>query len=166
MKKGQIPNLGMITINIERDKDLEQPNVKVCCKILRTVLEDQGVENGTVTVIFGQDNLVSNLKNKFFHKNQLTDVIAFRLNNYTEKFIEGEVYIGLMQAKKNAKFFREPFEKEVSRLIIHGGLHLLGHDDKTKKSKQEMTRLEENYLKRAQWKKLFIQNSKSSPHII
>ena len=95
------------------------------------------------------------LKKQFFKKNQNTDVIAFRLNNYEEKVVEGEVYISLPRARENAKTFGEPFEKEVTRLLIHGVLHLLGFDDITKISKKEMTSLEDTYLTMVRWKKLF-----------
>ena len=145
----------MIKIRIEKDPELEQPDDEICCNILRTVLEDQGVDDGTITTIFGQDELLLSLKKQFFKKNQFTDVIAFRLNNYEEKIIEGEVYISLPRAKENAKIFGEPFEKEVVRLLTHGVLHLLGYDDSSKKSKKEMTLLEDTYLKMVNWKKIF-----------
>jgi rRNA maturation RNase YbeY len=145
----------MIKIRIEKDPELEQPEDEICCNVLRTVLEDQGIDEGTITAIFGQDELLLSFKKQFFKKNQFTDVIAFRLNNYEEKTVEGEVYISLPRAKENAKIFGEPFEKEVVRLLIHGVLHLLGYDDSSKKSKKEMTLLEDTYLKMVDWKKLF-----------
>jgi len=145
----------MIKIRIEKDPELDQPDDEICCKILRTVLEDQDIDDGTITVIFGQDELLRGLKKQFFQKNQFTDVIAFRLNNYKEKAVEGEVYISLPRARENAEIFGEPFEKEVTRLLIHGVLHLLGFDDITKISKKEMTSLEDTYLTMVRWKKLF-----------
>ena len=149
----------MIKIRIEKDPELDQPDDEICCKILRTVLEDQDIDDGTITVIFGQDELLRGLKKQFFQKNQFTDVIAFRLNNYEEKTVEGEVYISLPRAKENAKIFGEPFEKEVVRLLIHGALHLLGYEDSSKKSKKEMTLLEDTYLKMVHWNKLFTKKS-------
>ena len=145
----------MIKTQIEKDPELDQPDDEICCKILRTVLEDQDIDDGTITVIFGQDELLLGLKKQFFQKNQFTDVIAFRLNNYKEKAVEGEVYISLPRARENAEIFGEPFEKEVTRLLIHGVLHLLGFDDITKISKKEMTSLEDTYLTMVRWKKLF-----------
>ena len=145
----------MIKIRIEKDPELDQPDDEICCKILRTVLEEQDIDHGTITVIFVQDEILRGLKRQFFQKNQFTDVIAFRLNNYKEKAVEGEVYISLPRARENAEIFGEPFEKEVTRLLIHGVLHLLGFDDITKISKKEMTSLEDTYLTMVRWKKLF-----------
>ena len=87
--------------------------------------------------------------------NQYTDVIAFRLNEYGTPFVEGEVYISLPRAKENAKIFDEPYSKEVSRLIIHGCLHLIGLKDKTPKEKKNMTINENAILKVINWEGLF-----------
>ena len=154
----------MIKIQIEKDSVLDQPNDDACCKILKTVLENHGNDDGTITVILGQDELLRSLKKQFFKKNQYTDVIAFRLNDYKEKVVEGEVYISIPRARENAKTFGEPFEREISRLLIHGVLHLLGYEDDTKKSKMVMTSLENKYLKMVQWKKLFTKENKVPIH--
>ena len=154
----------MIKIQIEKDSVFDQPNNDACCKILKTVLENQGNDDGIITVILGQDELLRSLKKQFFKKNQYTDVIAFRLNDYNEKIVEGEVYISLPRARENAKTFGEPFEREISRLLIHGVLHLLGYEDDTKKSKMVMTSLENKYLKMVQWKKLFTKENKVPIH--
>ena len=154
----------MIKIQIEKDSVLDQPNDDACYKILKTVLENQGNDDGTITVILGQDELLRSLKKQFFKKNQYTDVIAFRLNDYKEKVVEGEVYISIPRAQENAKTFGEPFEREISRLLIHGVLHLLGYEDDTKKSKMVMTSLENKYLKMVQWKKLFTKGNKVPIH--
>ena len=87
-------------------------------------------------------------------KDQWTDVIAFPMND-NENGIEGDIYISLPTAKENAEKYEEPYKKEVTRLVIHGVLHLLGYDDKTKKEKKVMSNLEEYYLNEENWEKLF-----------
>ena len=81
--------------------------------------------------------------------------IAFRLNEYDELFIEGEIYISLQRAKENAKTYNEPYAKEVSRLIIHGCLHLIGFEDKSKAGIELMKQMEEDLLKFTNWKNIF-----------
>ena len=51
------------------------------------------------------------LKKEIFNKDHLTDIIAFRLNNYSEKFIEGEIYISLQRVKENSSQFNQPYQK-------------------------------------------------------
>ena len=87
--------------------------------------------------------------------NQFTDVIAFRLNENGASFVEGEVYISLARAKENAKIFDEPYSREVSRLIIHGCLHLIGLKDKTNIEKENMTNNEDAILREINWAGLF-----------
>ena len=67
----------MIKIRTEKDPELEQPDDEICCNVLRTVLEDQGVDDGTITTIFGQDELLLSLKKQFFKKNQFTDAVSY-----------------------------------------------------------------------------------------
>jgi probable rRNA maturation factor len=122
--------------------------------ILNHVVEQEGFSVDEIHIVFGNDNLLSKLKKKFFKKDQLTDVIAFRLNEYKEKKVEGEIYISIPRAKENAETFGEPFSREVGRLIIHGGLHLLNHDDQTEAGKNIMTSKEEEYLNQCNWQDL------------
>ena len=66
--------------------------------------------------------------------------------------MEGEIYISLERAKENAANFNEPVEKEICRLLIHGGLHLLNFDDKTEDERKIMREKENYYLTQFGWK--------------
>ncbi|MBA65238.1 MAG: rRNA maturation RNase YbeY [Candidatus Marinimicrobia bacterium] len=148
----------MFNITFDCDPSQKAPNQKGILEILEKVLSINKIKNAEISYIFGDDQLLLELKNKFFKKNHFTDVIAFRLNNYEESIVEGEVYISLPRAKENAKLFNQPYEKEVARLIIHGCLHLIGYSDSTNKEKHKMTELENNILKKVNWLKLFNEN--------
>ena len=141
-------------ITIEEDPTFSGFNQAIIQNIINTVFEKEGYTIDNIALVFGNDDLLNSLKKKFFKKDHLTDVIAFRLNDYAEKNVEGEIYISVPRAKENAKSFKEPFAKEVGRLIIHGGLHLLNYDDETKEDKDTMTGKEEAYLKQCQWQNL------------
>ena len=137
----------MINIRIETDPSLEGLDDSKSTEILRHALQSEGNKSGNILIIFGNKKLLQELKNRFFDINHTTDVIAFRLNEYKEKNIEGEIYICLPVAKENAEYFNELYEKEIARLIIHGGLHLIGYDDSTENERKEMRKLEDKYLK-------------------
>ena len=141
-------------ITIEEDPTFSGFNQAIIQNIINTVFEKEGYTIDNISLVFGNDDLLNSLKKEFFKKDHLTDVIAFRLNDYAEKNVEGEIYISVPRAKENAKSFKEPFAKEVGRLIIHGGLHLLNYDDETKEDKDTMTGKEEAYLKQCQWQNL------------
>ena len=145
----------MIIISVDCDPTLECPNKKLVINLVKSILNKNEIGVANISIIFGSDELLSNLKKKFFQKDHWTDVIAFRLNEYDEKDVEGEIYISIPRANENAKSFDEPLEREVARLIIHGCLHLVGFNDKSEKEKTEMTKKENNLLSLLNWHKLF-----------
>ena len=143
----------MKNINVFIDKKYEKINKSLCKSLIEKILTHYNYRSYDVNIIFTSDIHLSDLKKEFFSKNQWTDVIAFPLQR-DFKFIEGEIYISMPTAKKNAKSFKEPFEKELARLIIHGSLHLIGIEDKSKEQKKKMTELEEKFLGDQLWREL------------
>ena len=145
----------MIKVASECDPMLEGPNLSFLNKATNTVLNSQNITKAEILFVFALDEFLAELKNKYFQKDHFTDVIAFRLNEYKEALIEGEVYISLPRAKENAKIYDQPYEKEVTRLIIHGCLHLVGFKDDTRSEKKLMTKLEDKLLEKIDWQLIF-----------
>ena len=145
----------MKVINIHSNPEYDPPNEKICKSIIRYVLNIEKVNFYDINIIFTSDIYVSDLKKRFFLKDEWTDVIAFPLHSNKKEKIEGEVYISMPMAKENANKFNQIYERELSRLIIHGVLHLLDYSDKSLEEKQTMSRMEENILKEIKWKALF-----------
>ena len=145
----------MININIESDPKFKNLNHSIMSSLISYVMDSEGICEADLSFVFGNDKLLNNLKKQFFQKDHFTDVIAFRLNDYDEENVEGEVYISLPRAKANATKFDQPYNKEIARLIIHGSLHLLGYTDSSKKDKTEMTKKEDIYLTKINWNKIY-----------
>jgi rRNA maturation RNase YbeY len=145
----------MIDINVEIDPDLLDIDEKESINILKSILEKELISKAKINLIFAKDELLNNLKIEYFQKDHLTDVIAFRINDYTDTEVEGEIYISLERAIDNAKEYDEKVSKELARLIIHGTLHLLNYKDNTDDEKFIMTELENKYLKDFDWNKIF-----------
>tara|TARA_B110000003_G_scaffold132515_1_gene134568 strand:+ start:2071 stop:2514 length:444 start_codon:yes stop_codon:yes gene_type:complete len=142
-------------VEVECDPSLLSPKKKIVTKLVSDVFHNHKIEKYEVSIIFAGDELLTKLKQEFFKKDQLTDVIAFRLNGYNESNIDGEIYISLPRAKENSKVYKEPYSKEVLRLIIHGCLHLIGFDDNTIKKKEYMTALENKSLENFNHQNIF-----------
>ena len=137
----------MIKVDISCDSaNILKPNENKIKKIIKTVYENENVYDSHISIIFTNDELVSSLKKSFFKINELTDVIAFRLNDYSEKNVEGEVYISVERVFYNAKKYSEKKTNEISRVLIHGILHLLNYKDSERESKDLMTNKENHYL--------------------
>ena len=133
----------------------KSPNQIIIQSFCDKVFNFNKISNVRVAFVFCSDNFLLNLKKKYFNKNQYTDVITFQMNEDSDKNIEGEIYISLDRALENSKVFKEPYEKEVMRLVIHGCLHLIGFDDHSFKEKQNMTKMEDKFLALGNWRKLF-----------
>ena len=144
----------MINIKYEIDPNIDTPSEKISTEIISSVLMEEGKTLAEILVIFTSDKILSDLKKEFFNKEHLTDVISFRMNDYSEEKVEGEIYISIPQVERNARKFNQSFSRELSRIIIHGSLHLLNYDDSTIDSKIKMTEKENYFLKKTNWKNL------------
>lgn len=96
-------------------------------RIIKAVLQREKIRvKGDVNVIFVDNKTIRRLNKQFLGETGLTDVIAFP---YETDEVFGDIYISIPVARQNAKRFKEPYERELTRLVVHGLLHLLGYDD-------------------------------------
>jgi probable rRNA maturation factor len=108
-----------------------------------TVMDGEDCVLSELTVNFIDDRTIKKINNNYLKHNYFTDIITFPYND-NKTSIEGEIFISLDTVAKNAKIYETGFKRELSRVIIHGCLHLAGYNDKTKKQK-ELIRTKENY---------------------
>ncbi|MEX2116373.1 MAG: rRNA maturation RNase YbeY [Bacteroidota bacterium] len=114
---------------------------------LRAVLAVLRKERGPrwhLSVVFTNDRYMRRINRTFLGHNVVTDVIAFPLHDVMN--IDGELYVNLDQAARQAKEEGAGVTEEVRRLLIHGTLHLLGYRDSTRTQRDRMRKLEERYL--------------------
>lgn len=84
------------------------------------------------------------MNKQFLQHDYYTDVITF---DYGEgEIVSGDIFISIDRVKENASKLGVSPLIEDRRIIIHGVLHLIGYQDKTKLKKSEMTVLEDRYL--------------------
>ncbi len=77
-----------------------------------------------------------------------TDVITFDHSESARPHaLHGELFICLDDAVKQAKEFKTSWQHELTRYVIHGLLHLRGHDDQKPAARRAMKK-EENRLLR------------------
>ena len=144
----------MINVQIETDQKLVKLKEKSILKLVSMVMKSEDIKTAEILLIFTTDNVLMELKKKYFNQEHYTDVIAFRLNDYNEDKVEGEIYISVPQVRKNAKQYNQAFNNELSRIIIHGSLHLLNYKDKTPQEKIMMTKKEDYFLNKINWENI------------
>jgi probable rRNA maturation factor len=112
------------------------------------VLRGEGATNALLRVIFTGDSAMKKLNAAWLGHRSTTDVISFPLEGGDGGPVEGEIYVNLDQARRQAREYRVTERSEIARLVIHGSLHLLGHDDATPALRRAMAGLEDAYLGR------------------
>ncbi len=65
---------------------------------------------------------------EYLHHDYYTDIITFDYSRRDK--IGGDIFLSLDTVRSNAEEMREPYERELLRVIAHGVLHLCGIDDK------------------------------------
>jgi probable rRNA maturation factor len=76
-----------------------------------------------------------------------TDVITFDYGE-PEGPLTGEIFVCVDEALKQAVHFRATWQDELVRYLIHGILHLRGHDDLRPAARRRMKREEARLLKK------------------
>lgn len=111
---------------------------------IRKITEQEGKTAGNISYFFCTDEYLLNINRQFLQHDFYTDIITF---DYSEKTkAEGEIFISIERVKENARSFKQSFEKELMRTIIHGILHLCGYKDKTATDKKTMRAKEDEAI--------------------
>ncbi len=95
--------------------------------------------------IFCSDEYLLGINQQYLNHDTYTDVITFD-NSEQAKTILGDIFISVDRIRENAKEFKHDFVHEISRVMVHGTLHLLGYPDKGRAAKKLMTDKEDLYL--------------------
>ncbi|MFY9309969.1 MAG: rRNA maturation RNase YbeY [Bacteroidia bacterium] len=110
---------------------------------------------GELSFIFCSDAYLLGINQQYLNHNTYTDIITFDYSKESKALpISGDIFISVERVRENATKYSTTFENELNRILIHGILHLLGHKDKTKADKDEMTRQENSCLRMLQQAKV------------
>ena len=126
------------------DISFELENAESMQKWIKKTIVNESKTLGEISYIFCSDEYLNKINIEHLDHDTYTDIITF---NYCEgDLINSDIFISIDRIKENAISFKNSFEDELSRVIIHGILHLVGYDDKTDDEKVVMRSKEDFYL--------------------
>src|SRR5574344_3126929 len=118
---------------------VNMPNIKrqATSQWIKSVASSYGKKVGEIAYIFCSDKKILEVNRQYLKHDYYTDIITF---DYTEdNKISGDIFISLETVKSNSEQFGTDYYDELSRVIIHGILHLCGFKDKEPSAKAKMT---------------------------
>ncbi len=112
----------------------------------RAALDRSGVaQRIEMTIVITGNAQLRKLNRQFRHIDAPTDVLSFNADEDSNYL--GDIVISYPKAKAQAKDGGHPVEAELQLLVVHGVLHLLGHDHYTRAEKAKMWAAQSAILK-------------------
>ncbi len=121
-------------------------NKKVVHKIIAFLKNRFNLSIKNLEINFVHPDTIYVINKNYLNHNYLTDVITFNYSN-ENNILDAELFICNEVAKKNAKYYKEDYNDELRRLIIHGILHLIGYNDSIESESNKMKLIEDLLVK-------------------
>ncbi|HNS64143.1 MAG TPA: rRNA maturation RNase YbeY, partial [Anaerolineaceae bacterium] len=135
----------MINIAIEVDHVIDIDNSWLE-KVASYALNFQSPKpNVDLSIIITDNNLLQELNREYLGIDAPTDVLSFNVDEIdpeTGNYYLGDIIISYQKANEQAVTAGHEIQSELSLLIIHGVLHLLGMDHDTPESQEPMWKIQ------------------------
>jgi probable rRNA maturation factor len=117
-------------IQIESQQEFSDPSLLE--RAARLTLDSQpGAIDGDITIVLTDDAQLHELNQEYLGVDAPTDVLSFPASESdpeTGAAYLGDILISIARATAQAQTAGHSVEEEVQLLVVHGTLHLLGHD--------------------------------------
>lgn len=121
--------------------------------LLLRVLKGEGRRPGEVAIVLADDRLLRQINRDWRAIDRATDVISFaydeREPDAATRPVRGDLFISLDRVRDQAKRYRVTPGAELARLVVHGTLHLCGHDHTRAEERRRMRAREDAVLRGA-----------------
>jgi probable rRNA maturation factor len=97
----------------------------------KRLLNAVGEAESALSLTLVGDAAIRALNREYRRKDCATDVLSFSLEEPARRHVErllGDVVISVDTARRQAQEYDATLQRELYRLLIHGLLHLMGHD--------------------------------------
>jgi probable rRNA maturation factor len=116
------------------NKNLRLPSARTLARFLSEAQSAVRLR-GQVTVLLTTDAAIRKLNRQFRGKDKATDVLSFPSEGIGAEKIAGDLAISVPTARKQAVEQNHSLSTEIKVLILHGLLHLAGHDHESDNGK-------------------------------
>jgi probable rRNA maturation factor len=118
--------------------------------LARRVLRAEGVRAATVSITFVAEATMAQLNWRHLRHRGPTDVITFAMDPVPGAPVTGDVYICPAVARAHAAAHGVGVREETARLVVHGVLHVLGHEhpEDEARTASPMWAAQERYVRR------------------
>jgi len=114
-------------------------NARALKAAMRKLLASVDENDSAISLTLVDDERIAQLNKEHLGKDKATDVLSFPLHDPREgrpkpaaspqpEHLLGDIVISIDTARRQAADYGAPLEREIERLMIHGLLHVLGHD--------------------------------------
>jgi len=145
------PRIGVQVDTTEAPPHADRVSVEAIEALVRFVLDRAAISVADVDIVLCGDERMAELNRSWLDREGATDVISFDLATAegviaTKGGLEGEIYVDLSQADRQAPAFDATVDEELRRLVIHGVLHLIGFDDASPEVADRMKQRQEELV--------------------
>lgn len=134
------------------NKTSEEIDIAFYENLLKHFLEDLEVSEAILSIILVDNKEIHEINKTYRNKDYPTDVISFALEDDKTMIspvrVLGDIFISLDKAHEQAEAYGHSFKRELSFLMIHGLLHLLGYDHESKEEEEIMFSLQRKELEK------------------
>jgi probable rRNA maturation factor len=130
----------MITIKIDPEFLRLFPS-NILEQAAEVTLDQQSAPDADLSVVLTGDKQIQVLNCNFLGKDAPTDVLSFPASETdpeTGRLYLGDIIISVQRAESQCTAAGHSLEDELSLLVVHGVLHLLGHDHTQINDKKQM----------------------------
>ena len=143
-------------IRIINQQKIKRVSLKRLRKYLKKVSGLLNISSKRISILLCDNKLIKKLNKKYLKRNSSTDVIAFPLSDRLEPDYLGEVVVSTEKAAQVALKLGLRWQDELVLYVVHGILHLLGYDDRTKKKRKILEKKQKNIIGQLELKSLKI----------
>lgn len=119
-----------------QDCNFSLPQKLITKRWIKLIIQNKGYRLGTINYIFCSDKEILKINKQYLNHNYFTDIITFP---YTEgDIVSSDIFISIDTVLSNSQKYKQNFNDELNRVIIHGVLHLIGFNDSTSEEKKLM----------------------------